>query len=227
MYRARPSARAVVHTHSTYSVAVSCMRDTNPDNAIPPLTAYYAMRVGKLPLLPYHAPGDPALGPLAEVAAADHHALLLANHGPIVAAADLASAADALEELEETAKLHLLLQGHPTSPVQRCRGGQISETSTDDDHRNLHGPDRRRCATPSPRTSSRTELRSWRLSECLPRMLGWCPNPRSPQTCGDIPRTACCACPGRHGDRPRNRHPSARSPSSTHRHDGHGLLAEP
>jgi hypothetical protein len=52
------------------------------------------------------------------------------------------------------------------------------------------------CATPSPRTSSRTELRSWRLSDCLPRMLGWCPNPRSPQTCGDIPRTACCACPG-------------------------------
>lgn len=117
MYRARPSARAVVHTHSTYSAAVSCMRDTNADNAIPPLTAYYAMRVGKLPLLPYHAPGDPALGPLAEVAAADHHALLLANHGPIVAAADLASAADVLEELEETAKLHLLLRGHPTSPV--------------------------------------------------------------------------------------------------------------
>ena len=69
MYRARPSARAVVHTHSTYSVAVSCMRDTNPDNAIPPLTAYYAMRVGTLPLLPYHAPGDPALGPLAELTA--------------------------------------------------------------------------------------------------------------------------------------------------------------
>ncbi len=117
MYRARPSARAVVHTHSTYSVAVSCMRDTNCDNAIPPLTAYYAMRVGTLPLLPYHAPGDLALGPLAEHTATDHHALLLANHGPIVAAADLASAADALEELEETAKLHLLLQGHPTAPV--------------------------------------------------------------------------------------------------------------
>ena len=117
MYRARPSARAVVHTHSTYSVAVSCMRDTDRDNAIPPLTAYYAMRVGVLPLLPYHAPGDPALGPLAELTAANHHALLLANHGPIVAAGDLASAADVLEELEETAKLHLLLQGHPTSPV--------------------------------------------------------------------------------------------------------------
>ena len=117
MYRARPSARAVVHAHSTHSVAVSCMRDINHDNAIPPLTAYYAMRVGTLPLLPYHAPGDPALGPLAEQLAATHHALLLANHGPIVAAIDLASAADALEELEETAKLHLLLHGHATAPV--------------------------------------------------------------------------------------------------------------
>jgi ribulose-5-phosphate 4-epimerase/fuculose-1-phosphate aldolase len=127
MYRARPTARAVVHTHSTYSVAVSCMRDTNPDNAIPPLTAYYAMRVGTLPLLPYHAPGDSALGPLAEVMAVDHHALLLANHGPIVAAADLASAADALEELEETAKLHLLLQGHPTAPVSDTEVARLRE----------------------------------------------------------------------------------------------------
>ncbi|OZC42527.1 aldolase [Rhodococcus sp. WWJCD1] len=117
MYRARPAARAVVHTHSTYSVAVSCLADTSPHNAIAPLTAYYAMRVGELPLLPYHAPGDAALGPLAEKAAVDHHALLLANHGPVVAGSDLASAADALEELEETAKLHLLLHGRETSPV--------------------------------------------------------------------------------------------------------------
>lgn len=125
MYRARPSARAVVHTHSTYSVAVSCMRDTNTDNAIPPLTAYYAMRVGALPLLPYHAPGDPALGPLAELMAAEHHALLLANHGPIVAAADLASAADVIEEIEETAKLHLLLHGHATSPVSEIEVSRL------------------------------------------------------------------------------------------------------
>lgn len=117
MYRARPGARAVVHTHSTHSVAVSCLVDTNPHNAIPPLTAYFAMRVGELPLLPYHAPGDPALGPLAETLAADHHALLLANHGPIVAGTDLATAADALEELEETAKLYLLLHGRRTAPV--------------------------------------------------------------------------------------------------------------
>jgi 3-dehydro-4-phosphotetronate decarboxylase len=117
MYRARPAARAVIHLHSTYSVAVSCMADTDPSSALPPLTAYFAMRVGTLPMLPYHAPGDPALGPLAEHAAASHHALLLANHGPIVAAGSIAEALDAVEELEETAKLHLLLHGLETRPL--------------------------------------------------------------------------------------------------------------
>lgn len=116
-YRARPHARAVVHTHSTYSVAVSCLRDVDPTNALPFLTAYYAMRVGALPLLPYHAPGDEILGAVAQSAAQRHHALLLANHGPIVAGDDLASAADALEEIEETAKLFLLLRGSPVNPV--------------------------------------------------------------------------------------------------------------
>jgi ribulose-5-phosphate 4-epimerase/fuculose-1-phosphate aldolase len=117
IYRARPQETAVVHTHSTYSVAVSCLRDVDHANALPPLTAYYAMRVGSLPLLPYHAPGDQSLGTLAEETAVTHHALLLANHGPIVAGADLASAADALEEIEETAKLALLLRGQATEPV--------------------------------------------------------------------------------------------------------------
>jgi ribulose-5-phosphate 4-epimerase/fuculose-1-phosphate aldolase len=117
IYRARPHAHAVVHTHSTHSVAVSCLRDVDPRNALPALTAYYAMRVGELPLLPYHAPGDQSLGAVAELAAANHHALLLANHGPIVAGDDLAAAADALEELEETAKLYLLLRGQAVRPV--------------------------------------------------------------------------------------------------------------
>lgn len=116
-YRARPHAHAVAHTHSTYSVAVSCLRDVDASNVLPALTAYYAMRVGVLPLLPYHAPGDQSLGAVAESAAARHHALLLANHGPIVAGADLASAADALEEIEETAKLYLLVHGHAVCPV--------------------------------------------------------------------------------------------------------------
>lgn len=133
MYRARPDAGAVVHLHSTHAVAVSCLAEVDPERALPPLTAYYAMRVGRLPLLPYFAPGDPALGPVAERAAGDHHALLLANHGPIVAGADLASATDAIEELEETARLHLLLRGHVTRPltdeqVLQLAGGASSTT---------------------------------------------------------------------------------------------------
>jgi ribulose-5-phosphate 4-epimerase/fuculose-1-phosphate aldolase len=110
-YRSRPNDTAVVHTHSTHSVAVSILADTDPANALPPLTAYYLMRVGTLPLVPYHAPGDDSLKELAEATARDHHAILIANHGPVVSGADLASAADALEELEETAKLSLLVHG--------------------------------------------------------------------------------------------------------------------
>jgi ribulose-5-phosphate 4-epimerase/fuculose-1-phosphate aldolase len=126
IYRARPHARAVVHTHSTHSVALSCLRDVDTSNVLPVLTAYYAMRVGQLPLLPYHAPGDQSLSPVAELAAARHHALLLANHGPIVAGADLASAADALEEIEETAKLYLLLKGHAVRPVTDHEAERLS-----------------------------------------------------------------------------------------------------
>lgn len=117
VYRSRPDAGAVVHTHSTHSVAVSCLADVDAHDVLPPLTAYYVMRVGRLPLLPYHAPGDASLEDLAERTAAEHHAFLLANHGPVVAGADLASAADALEELEETARLHLLLRGERTRPL--------------------------------------------------------------------------------------------------------------
>nr|WP_306664885.1 class II aldolase/adducin family protein [Streptomyces sp. Rer75] len=79
--------------HSTHAAAVSCLADVDPANALPPLTAYYAMRVGTLPLLPYHAPGDTALEPLAEATARTHHAVLLANHGPVVAAPTLDQAA--------------------------------------------------------------------------------------------------------------------------------------
>ncbi|MEV4071347.1 3-oxo-tetronate 4-phosphate decarboxylase [Nonomuraea fuscirosea] len=117
MLRARPEANAVVHTHSTYAAAVSCLDGLDPDDALPPLTAYFAMRVGRLPLLPYFAPGDQALEPAAEEAARTHAALLLSNHGPIVAGTSLGAALDAIEELEETAKLFLLLRGLPTRPL--------------------------------------------------------------------------------------------------------------
>jgi ribulose-5-phosphate 4-epimerase/fuculose-1-phosphate aldolase len=115
--RARPDANAVVHTHSTYSAALSCRSDLNAEDALPPLTAYYAMRVGKLPLLPYHAPGDARLESVAESTAAAHHALLLSNHGPVVAGTTLSAAMDTLEELEETAKLFFILRELPTRPV--------------------------------------------------------------------------------------------------------------
>ena len=115
--RARPDSHAVVHTHSTYAVAVSCMRDVDQSDVLPPLTAYYVMRVGRLPLLPFHAPGDASLTALAETTASSCHAMLLRNHGPVVAGSDLPAALDALEELEETAKLFLLLRGTPVATV--------------------------------------------------------------------------------------------------------------
>jgi ribulose-5-phosphate 4-epimerase/fuculose-1-phosphate aldolase len=135
MLRARPSATAVVHTHSTHSAAVSCLAGLDPHDVLPPLTAYFAMRIGRLVLLDYFAPGDKGLEPAAERAAADHAALLLRNHGPIVAGATLASAVDALEELEQTAKLFLLLRGMDTRPLS---------------------PEERDAITPKPTTQGRT-----------------------------------------------------------------------
>lgn len=117
LYRARPTARAVVHLHSTHAVAVSCLADIDDRSALPPLTAYFAMRVGHLPLVPYFAPGDRALSIAVEEMAGSHHAMLLANHGSVVAADDLLSAADAAEEIEETARLWLMLRDLPTRPL--------------------------------------------------------------------------------------------------------------
>jgi ribulose-5-phosphate 4-epimerase/fuculose-1-phosphate aldolase len=114
MYRHRRDTAAVVHLHSTHSVAVSCLADLNPDDVLPPITAYYVMRVGKLPLIPYYPPGDRALAEAIAEHAPRHHAVLLANHGPVVAGSSLDAAGSAIEELEETAKLYLLLQGHKT-----------------------------------------------------------------------------------------------------------------
>lgn len=112
MYAERPQSEAIVHLHSTHSVAVSCLPDIDTHDCIPPLTAYYVMRVGMLPLIPYHEPGDPAIGDAVRGLAGRHAAVLLANHGPIVAGKNLEAAVYATEELEETAKLHLLLRGH-------------------------------------------------------------------------------------------------------------------
>ena len=111
MYRERPSAKAIVHLHSTYSVALSCIEGIDPADVLPPITAYAVMRVGKLPLVPYFRPGDMALAEAVAKLAKAHHAVLLANHGPVVAGKELDGAVYAAEELEETAKLHLLLRG--------------------------------------------------------------------------------------------------------------------
>ena len=112
VYEQRPSAGAIVHLHSTHSVAVSCLADTDPNQPIPPITAYYVMKIGKLVLLPYYPPGDVTLANAVREVAGKHHAILLANHGPVVAGKDLESAVYATEELEETAKLYLLLRGN-------------------------------------------------------------------------------------------------------------------
>jgi len=130
VYRSRPDAGAVVHLHSTHAVAVSCLDGLPTEDVLPPLTAYYVMRVGTLPLLPYHAPGDDSLEPLVEKTALNHSAFLLANHGPVVAAADLAAAADAIEELEETARLFLLLQGHRTRPLTADQVAALHERTS-------------------------------------------------------------------------------------------------
>ena len=112
VYEQRPTAGAIVHLHSTHSVAVSCLADVDPKQPIPPITAYYVMKIGNLVLLPYYAPGDMTLANAVKEVAGKHHAILLANHGPIVAGKDLESAVYATEELEETARLYLLLRGN-------------------------------------------------------------------------------------------------------------------
>ena len=112
MYGERADAGAVVHLHSSHATAVSILRDVDPQDVLPALTAYYIMRVGRLPLVPYFAPGDPELAHAVKALASRHHAVLLANHGPVVAGTTLANAQYATEELEETAKLFLMLQNH-------------------------------------------------------------------------------------------------------------------
>jgi 3-dehydro-4-phosphotetronate decarboxylase len=113
MYRERPESGAVVHLHSAHAVAVSCMADVDPENVFPPITAYAIMQVGRLALAPYFPPGDPALADAVCRLAGRHHAVLLANHGPVVAGASLEAAVNAMEELEQTAKVLLLLRGQP------------------------------------------------------------------------------------------------------------------
>lgn len=125
MYCQRPGAAAVVHLHSTHSVAVSILADVDPQDVLPPLTAYYVMRVGRLPLVPYFAPGDQALAHAVRDRAGQHHAVLLANHGPVVAGATLREAQYATEELEETARLFLMLDGRRIRPLTAAQADAL------------------------------------------------------------------------------------------------------
>lgn len=128
LYQERTGAGAVVHLHSTHSAAVSCMSGLDPCDCIPPLTAYFVMKIGKLPLVPYHRPGDPALGDAIRGLAGRHSAVLLANHGPVVSGKTLDAALYATEELEETAKLFLLLRGHNPRPLNAEQIAELERT---------------------------------------------------------------------------------------------------
>jgi len=111
LYDSRATARAVVHLHSTHAVALTMLPDTDPSNALPPLTPYSLMKCGSVAMLPYYRPGDPAVADAIKGLAGKHSSVLLSNHGPVVAGETLEAAVFATEELEETAKLHLLLRG--------------------------------------------------------------------------------------------------------------------
>ena len=126
-YEARPTARAVVHLHATHATALSCLADVDPADAIPPITPYVVMRVGRVPVVPYTHPGSADVAPLIRAKAPDHPAILLANHGPVVAGASLEAAVFAMEELEETARLVLITRG---MAVRHLSAAEIADLET-------------------------------------------------------------------------------------------------
>ena len=111
LYETVPDSQAVVHLHSTHSVALTMLPEIDPRAALPPMTPYYLMRAGQTALVPYFRPGDPAVADAIKGLAGRYTSVLLANHGPVVTGRDLEGAVFATEELEETAKLYLLLRG--------------------------------------------------------------------------------------------------------------------
>lgn len=112
-YETRSTAGAVVHLHSCHAVALSMLDDTDPDNFLPTLTPYAIMKLGRMKLLPVFLPGDPAMGDALRGLAGKRSAVMLANHGPVVAGADVEAACYAIEELEDTARLAMLTRGLP------------------------------------------------------------------------------------------------------------------
>lgn len=123
LYQRDPDVTAVAHGHTTYAVAWSCRPDLDADNAIPPLTAYFAMRVGRLPLIGYAPPGDPVLA--QRLSLVDSPCALLANHGSLASGSTLEAAVDALEEIEETARIAFLLLNLPSTALTPAQVRQL------------------------------------------------------------------------------------------------------
>ena len=120
-YDTRSTAGAVVHLHSCHSVAWSLMPDVDEDNFLPPLTPYAIMKLGKVKLLPYFRPGDPAMGDAVRGLAGKRTAVMLANHGPVVAGKDVEAACNAIEELEDTARLAMLMRGYDARQLNEAQ----------------------------------------------------------------------------------------------------------
>jgi ribulose-5-phosphate 4-epimerase/fuculose-1-phosphate aldolase len=124
VYRQRVAAQAIVHLHSTYAVALSCLESFDPAEPLPPLTPYYFMRVAPLAVLPYFRPGSQGLAEAVETAAVAHHCMLLRNHGLICSGSSLTEAVDRTEELEQTARLYFILRGER---VRHLTTGEVNE----------------------------------------------------------------------------------------------------
>ena len=126
-YDTRPGTGAVVHLHSTYATALSCLADLDPEDCIPPLTPYVVMRVGRVKLVPYFRPGDARGGALIEALGGQYGAVLLANHGPVVSGKELTATVYAAEELEETAKLLVTLRGAPVRMLTQADVAELQQ----------------------------------------------------------------------------------------------------
>ena len=125
IYDADAQARCVIHTHSTHLVALTLQGVWSVDDILPPITPYFVMKVGHVPLIPYHRPGDPAAAELVHARIATSHqqgkplrAVMIDRLGPNVWHQSLAQASAVLEELEETARLWLLCQPRPAPLVE-------------------------------------------------------------------------------------------------------------
>jgi ribulose-5-phosphate 4-epimerase/fuculose-1-phosphate aldolase len=128
LYETRKPARAVVHLHSAHSVALSMLPEIDPRAALPPMTPYYLMKCGATALVPYYRPGDPAVAGAIRGLAGKYSSVLLANHGPVVSGDTLEAAVYAIEELEETAKLYLLLRGLNPRYLSPAQVADLSKT---------------------------------------------------------------------------------------------------